>query len=74
MEDVELEVAASKPLEINTLSKTKKLEPGIIYMSRIPTLMNVKKVRETLGVYGEIGKIFLQPDGKMGDNTMCVTA
>jgi len=40
----------------------KEVEPGIIYLSRIPTLMSVKKLRQILETYGEIGRVFLQPD------------
>ena len=43
----------------------KETIPGIIYLSRIPTGMNVKKIRHVLGIYGEIGRIFLQPDGEI---------
>jgi len=34
---------------------------GIIYLSSIPKYMNVTKVREFLGEYGDIGRVFLQP-------------
>ncbi len=42
---------------------SKEISPGIIYLSRIPTRMNVKTVRHIFAEYGEIGRIFLQPDG-----------
>merc|ERR1712168_65161 len=38
---------------------------GIIYLSRIPTNMNVSLIRETFAKYGEIGRIFLQPNEKL---------
>lgn len=45
--------------------KKKKMRiPGIVYMSRVPQYMSVKKVREVLGDHGELGNVFLQPDGK----------
>ena len=44
--------------------KDKETERGIIYLSRIPTKMNVTILRQTLSVYGEIDHIFLQVDGK----------
>ena len=49
-------------------SKVTKLEQdeskaGVIYLSRIPTLMNVKILRQMMEQYGEVGRIFLQPDG-----------
>lgn len=45
--------------------KTKKpSESGIIYLSRVPTMMNVNIVRRHFQNFGEVGRIFLQPDGK----------
>jgi RNA recognition motif-containing protein len=45
--------------------KRRKLpEPGVIYLSKIPALMNVKTVKDIFSQYGEIGKIFLQPNGE----------
>ena len=49
--------------------KMRKLEEddnkaGIIYLSKIPTYMTVKKLRQMMEEYGEVGRIFLQPDGK----------
>ena len=46
------------------VKKKKTNTPGIIYLSRIPTSMNVKKIREIFGEFGEVDKLFLQPDGK----------
>lgn len=48
--------------EHGTLSKYKKpRKTGIIYLSTIPPFMNVTKIREILGQYGKIGRVFLQP-------------
>lgn len=44
--------------------KSKPPEPGVIYLSRIPALMNVKTIKDIFGQYGEIGKVFLQPNGR----------
>ncbi|XP_071141637.1 uncharacterized protein [Mytilus edulis] len=44
--------------------KRKNEDPGIVYLSRIPPLMNVKIIRNMFSVYGDVGKIFLQPDDK----------
>lgn len=44
--------------------KSKPQEPGVIYLSRIPALMNVKTIKDIFGQYGEIGKVFLQPNGR----------
>ena len=41
----------------------KKITPGVIYLSRIPPLINVKKIRDIFSEFDEIGRIFLQPDG-----------
>lgn len=38
---------------------------GILYMSRVPSNMTVKIIRDLFSKYGEIGRIFLQPDGNM---------
>jgi len=47
-------------------SKKKKLDkpskPGIVYMSTIPYRMTAKRVREIFAQYGELGRIFLQPE------------
>lgn len=40
-------------------------KPGVIYLSRVPRNMQVKKLREILSVYGELGRVFLQADGKV---------
>lgn len=42
-------------------SSTKIRKKGIVYLSSIPKYMNVTKLRELLGQYGEIGRVFLQP-------------
>ena len=54
----------------NLPKKRRKLpEPGVIYLSKIPALMNVKTIRDIFSQYGEIGKIFLQPNGKLQQPT-----
>lgn len=58
-------VHVSDESEPKPKSKTKKpKEPGIIFLSRIPMMMNVTTIRSIFCQYGEIGKIFLQPDSK----------
>ena len=49
--------------------KMRKLEDddnkaGIIYLSKIPPYMTVKRLRQMMEEFGEVGRIFLQPDGK----------
>lgn len=45
-------------------AQVKKKKKGIIYISSIPKFMNVTILRELLGEYARIGRIFLQP-GKL---------
>jgi len=40
----------------------KPLKPGIVYMSTIPYRMTAKRVREIFSQYGQLGRIFLQPE------------
>lgn len=42
--------------------KGKKCIPGIVYLGHIPPRMRPKHMRTMLSVYGEIGRIFLQPE------------
>lgn len=44
------------------IEKVKK--KGIIYISSIPKHMNVAICRELMERFGEVGRIFLQPDSK----------
>ena len=51
-----------------TKRKEKKEEgtsekPGIVYLSRIPTMMRPQRMRKIFSQYGEIGRVFLQPEG-----------
>ncbi|KAH8326804.1 hypothetical protein KR059_011937 [Drosophila kikkawai] len=41
---------------------TKKRKKGIIYISNIPKHMNVTRLREILGDFGKIGRVYLQPE------------
>ena len=43
-------------------SKKSGSKPGIIYFSSIPPYMKPNKVRNIMSQYGEVGKIFLQPE------------
>ena len=36
---------------------------GVVYLSRIPPFMKPQKVRYLLQAYGEIGRIYLAPEG-----------
>lgn len=55
--DPEEEAGSSK-------DKKKKRKKGIIYLGSIPQHMNVAICREMMEQFGEIGRIFLQPDKK----------
>lgn len=48
-------------------AKTKKRKKGIIYISNIPKHMNVTRLREILGEFGKIGRVYLQPEKKLGE-------
>lgn len=50
-----------------TKGKVKKKKiPGVVYLSYIPPKMNVKTVRSMLSKFGELGRIFLQPEKQHG--------
>ena len=51
--------------ECATKSKRKTITPGIVYLSRIPPFMKPVKIRQLLSEYGEVGRVFLQPEGEM---------
>jgi hypothetical protein len=46
----------------------KKGKKGIIYISTIPQHMNVAICREFMECFGEVNRIFLQPDSKGSEN------
>ncbi|KAM6929190.1 activator of basal transcription 1 isoform 2-T2 [Lycodopsis pacificus] len=45
-----------------TSSPDRKCVPGIIYLGHIPPRLRPKHLRNLLSVFGEIGRIFLQPE------------
>lgn len=45
----------------------KKRKKGIIYISNIPKHMNVTRLREILGEFGKIGRVYLQPEKQPGE-------
>lgn len=52
-------------VEINTETSTSKKikkspKRGIIYLSSIPPYMNVTRIREVLGQFGKVGRVYLQ--------------
>ena len=46
-------------------SGEKEKKPGVVYMSRIPTKMNVKLIREYMSRFGKIGRVYLEPKGNI---------
>ena len=44
-------------------SERKSARPGIIYLSRLPPFMKPAKVRHIFSQFGEVGRLFLQPEG-----------
>lgn len=54
-----------KPLTPEDLAKFKAAQEktGVIYISRIPPGMQPAKVRHLMGQYGEVGRVYLQPEG-----------
>uniref|UniRef100_A0A1B6CRS9 Activator of basal transcription 1 n=1 Tax=Clastoptera arizonana TaxID=38151 RepID=A0A1B6CRS9_9HEMI len=43
------------------LNHKKLKKKGIIYLSTIPPFMNVTKITEIMGQFGQVGRVFLQP-------------
>ncbi|KAM8720560.1 hypothetical protein ACLKA7_006578 [Drosophila subpalustris] len=61
-DDDEMDLASAN----KTKSIAKKRKKGIIYISNIPKHMNVTRLREILGGFGQIGRVYLQPEKKLG--------
>jgi ESF2/ABP1 family protein len=62
-EDDDDQPGTSKSLKLKGKQK-KKGKKGIIYISSIPKHMNVAICREFLERFGDVGRVFLQPDSK----------
>lgn len=45
--------------------------PGIIYLGHIPPRLRPKHLRNMLSSYGEVGRIFLQPEGRGASPLTC---
>ena len=71
MSDVEenVNVQTEEPIQCtgNNEVTTTETDRGIIYLSRIPPFMSVKKIRQIFSAYGEVDRIFLQPDGNIAE-------
>ncbi|XP_016984726.1 pre-rRNA-processing protein esf2-like [Drosophila rhopaloa] len=60
-DDDEMDLASFKVSSSSSVP-TKKRKKGIIYISNIPQHMNVTRLREILGEFGTIGRVYLQPE------------
>ncbi|KAL3975013.1 hypothetical protein ACER0C_023639 [Sarotherodon galilaeus] len=58
------EVKEKKKKKIKNVFQDRKCVPGIIYLGHIPPRFRPKHLRNLLSVYGEIGRIFLQPEDR----------
>lgn len=54
-----------KPLTPEDLARFRAAHErtGVIYISRIPPGMRPTKVRHLMSAYGEVGRVYLQPEG-----------
>ena len=50
-------------LKFHAEKQKSSVRPGIIYLSRIPPYMKPLKVRQIFSEFGEVGRVFLQPEG-----------
>lgn len=58
------EPTAANRSKVKLVTPLKKKKTGIIYISSIPKHMNVTILRELLEPYGDVGRIYLQPERK----------
>jgi ESF2/ABP1 family protein len=49
--------------------KKTKNKTGVIYLSRIPPFMKPAKIKHLLSRYGEIGRVYLAPEGNWTGNS-----
>ena len=52
------------PQKSNKGKGKQQLTAGVVYLSRIPPFMRPRKVRHLLSRYGDIGRVYLQPEGE----------
>ncbi|XP_041713968.1 activator of basal transcription 1 [Coregonus clupeaformis] len=63
-DDEELKEQAEGDPKEEKVSIGKKCLPGIVYLGHIPPRLRPKHMRNMLSLYGEIGRIFLQPEDR----------
>ncbi|KAL6118989.1 abt1 [Pungitius sinensis] len=61
-DDMELKKTVKRRAVGLTSLPDRKCVPGVIYLGHIPPRLRPKHLRNLLSVYGEIGRIFLQPE------------
>ncbi|XP_037335700.2 activator of basal transcription 1 isoform X2 [Pungitius pungitius] len=61
-DNVELKKTVKRRAVGLTSLPDRKCVPGVIYLGHIPPRLRPKHLRNLLSVYGEIGRIFLQPE------------
>lgn len=44
----------------------KRVVPGIVYLGHLPPRFRPLHVRNLLSAYGEVGRVFFQPEGECG--------
>lgn len=64
LKDCSVSSADEINLEKKAKKRKKETKKGVIYISTIPPLMTVARIREIFMHYGEVGRIFLQPNSK----------
>uniref|UniRef100_A0A8C7T2H7 Activator of basal transcription 1 n=1 Tax=Oncorhynchus mykiss TaxID=8022 RepID=A0A8C7T2H7_ONCMY len=64
LNDEELKEEAEGDLKEKKVSVGKTCLPGIVYLGHIPPRLRPKNMRSMLSLYGEIGRIFLQPEDR----------
>lgn len=63
-EDGESDLVKKKVSIGHSSRPRQKCVPGIIYLGHIPPRLRPKHLRNMLSPYGEVGRIFLQPEGR----------
>lgn len=63
--DTDEDFSVEKKVSIaRTSGPGQKCVPGIIYLGHIPPRLRPKHLRNMLSSYGEVGRVFLQPEGE----------
>ena len=60
-----MEEGKAMEVEGRRRKKKKAKVAGVVYLSRVPPFMRPRKVRHLLSKYGSIGRVYLQPEGRL---------